>query len=282
MFLVATSEPEPEVEPTPPGGTQEGSSPGHAMDCNDIIIGRARGFYSKVTDHYTRDRSTPRYNNFTQYFYIADLKTTTLFSLQLPNICTVVCPICSRTNIALQCRIVAWNTIHSLCTVVLCFTHTQRQSRCKPMTTELGDQHHRPLGHRATFVCGLIPIGSLPALYTKFYILLLCMLYLLPVLCFVIIIFTPFYVFLTLHLLYAYHHCTTVYAFLKLHPFMLPYQCTSFSCLFITPVHPGMLHLCFSPRFDEAFGGKDTLTAATGYQSGGRTIIKFRRKLICE
>jgi len=32
----------------------------HAMDCQDIIIGRARGNFSNIGDYYTRDRSTPR------------------------------------------------------------------------------------------------------------------------------------------------------------------------------------------------------------------------------
>ena len=30
------------------------------MDCQDIIIGRARGNFSNIGDYYTRDRSTPR------------------------------------------------------------------------------------------------------------------------------------------------------------------------------------------------------------------------------
>lgn len=32
----------------------------HAMDCTDIVTGMAQGFYSRIQDQYTRDRSTPR------------------------------------------------------------------------------------------------------------------------------------------------------------------------------------------------------------------------------
>lgn len=34
------------------------------MDCTDIVIGSARGKTSRVWDYYTRDRSTPRLDNF--------------------------------------------------------------------------------------------------------------------------------------------------------------------------------------------------------------------------
>lgn len=34
------------------------------MDCTDIVIGTARGELSRVWDYYTRDRSTPRMDNF--------------------------------------------------------------------------------------------------------------------------------------------------------------------------------------------------------------------------
>ena len=29
------------------------------MDCSDIVIGTARGEFSRISDYYTRDRSTP-------------------------------------------------------------------------------------------------------------------------------------------------------------------------------------------------------------------------------
>ena len=31
----------------------------HAMDCTDLVIGSAKGSYSRIGDYYTRDRSTP-------------------------------------------------------------------------------------------------------------------------------------------------------------------------------------------------------------------------------
>ena len=31
----------------------------HAMDCTDIVVGRARGGLGRIVDSYTRDRSTP-------------------------------------------------------------------------------------------------------------------------------------------------------------------------------------------------------------------------------
>lgn len=31
----------------------------HPMDCVDLVIGSARGNYSRIADYYTRDRSTP-------------------------------------------------------------------------------------------------------------------------------------------------------------------------------------------------------------------------------
>lgn len=34
------------------------------MDCTDIIIGSARNTSSRIADYYTRDRSTPRMDNF--------------------------------------------------------------------------------------------------------------------------------------------------------------------------------------------------------------------------
>ena len=34
------------------------------MDCTDIVIGSARGLTSRVGDYYTRDRSTPRHDEF--------------------------------------------------------------------------------------------------------------------------------------------------------------------------------------------------------------------------
>lgn len=34
------------------------------MDCTDIVIGTARGETSRIWDYYTRDRSTPRLDNF--------------------------------------------------------------------------------------------------------------------------------------------------------------------------------------------------------------------------
>ncbi|XP_074597944.1 uncharacterized protein LOC141852736 isoform X2 [Brevipalpus obovatus] len=36
----------------------------HPMDCNDIVIGSARGEYGRIFDYYTRDRSTPRVDSF--------------------------------------------------------------------------------------------------------------------------------------------------------------------------------------------------------------------------
>ena len=34
------------------------------MDCQDIIIGKANGDFSNIGDYYTRDRSTPRRDEF--------------------------------------------------------------------------------------------------------------------------------------------------------------------------------------------------------------------------
>lgn len=36
----------------------------HPMDCNDIVIGSARGDYGRIFDYYTRDRSTPKVDSF--------------------------------------------------------------------------------------------------------------------------------------------------------------------------------------------------------------------------
>ena len=36
----------------------------HAMDCTDIVIGTARGNQYRIFDYYTRDRSTPRMDEF--------------------------------------------------------------------------------------------------------------------------------------------------------------------------------------------------------------------------
>lgn len=36
----------------------------HAMDCTDIVIGAARGMRSRILDYYTRDRATPRLDEF--------------------------------------------------------------------------------------------------------------------------------------------------------------------------------------------------------------------------
>lgn len=36
----------------------------HAMDCTDIVVGMAIGSESRVGDYYTRDRSTPRHDEF--------------------------------------------------------------------------------------------------------------------------------------------------------------------------------------------------------------------------
>ncbi|KAK3741777.1 hypothetical protein RRG08_000524, partial [Elysia crispata] len=54
---------EPKGEPT---GEPEGETTGrgnlHAMDCIDIIIGTAKGQLSRIGDYYTRDRSTPLFD----------------------------------------------------------------------------------------------------------------------------------------------------------------------------------------------------------------------------
>ena len=34
------------------------------MDCVDVVIGAARGSQSRILDYYTRDRSTPRTDDF--------------------------------------------------------------------------------------------------------------------------------------------------------------------------------------------------------------------------
>lgn len=63
----------------------------HSMDCTDIIIGMAKGTYSRVLDYYTRDRSTPRLDTFwggrnditTAMGFEKDGKTTILFRKKL-------------------------------------------------------------------------------------------------------------------------------------------------------------------------------------------------------
>ena len=42
----------------------DGAANLHAMDCVDIVIGTARGSQSRILDYYTRDRSTPRTDDF--------------------------------------------------------------------------------------------------------------------------------------------------------------------------------------------------------------------------
>lgn len=32
------------------------------MDCTDLVIGSAKGMYSRIGDYYTRDRSTPMFD----------------------------------------------------------------------------------------------------------------------------------------------------------------------------------------------------------------------------
>ena len=34
------------------------------MDCVDVIIGTAKGTYSRIGDYYTRDRSTPLFDSY--------------------------------------------------------------------------------------------------------------------------------------------------------------------------------------------------------------------------
>jgi hypothetical protein len=34
------------------------------MDCMDLVVGTARGSYSRIADYYTRDRSAPRFDSF--------------------------------------------------------------------------------------------------------------------------------------------------------------------------------------------------------------------------
>jgi len=36
----------------------------HPMDCVDVVVGAARGSRSRILDYYTRDRSTPRTDDF--------------------------------------------------------------------------------------------------------------------------------------------------------------------------------------------------------------------------
>ena len=46
------------------------------MDCTDIVIGTAKGEYSRIADYYTRDRSTPRLDSFFgEYFWSLALVT---------------------------------------------------------------------------------------------------------------------------------------------------------------------------------------------------------------
>ena len=40
------------------------AAPPHAMDCTDIVIGTAIGNEARVGDYYTRDRSTPRHDEY--------------------------------------------------------------------------------------------------------------------------------------------------------------------------------------------------------------------------
>lgn len=35
----------------------------HAMDCVDLVIGAAKGNFSRIADYYTRDRSTPLFDS---------------------------------------------------------------------------------------------------------------------------------------------------------------------------------------------------------------------------
>lgn len=44
--------------------TIDGGTNLHPMDCVDIVIGAARGSQSRILDYYTRDRSTPRTDDF--------------------------------------------------------------------------------------------------------------------------------------------------------------------------------------------------------------------------
>ena len=52
---------EPEVAGAPPFAPR---GEFHAMDCVDMVIGTARGGTSRIFDYYTRDRSTPRPDEF--------------------------------------------------------------------------------------------------------------------------------------------------------------------------------------------------------------------------
>ena len=42
----------------------DGATNLHPMDCVDIVIGAARGNQSRILDYYTRDRSSPRTDDF--------------------------------------------------------------------------------------------------------------------------------------------------------------------------------------------------------------------------
>ena len=43
---------------------EDGAAALHPMDCTDIVIGVARGSQFRVIDYYTRDRATPRKDDF--------------------------------------------------------------------------------------------------------------------------------------------------------------------------------------------------------------------------
>ena len=55
-----------EEGPAEEGPAEEGGTAAalHPMDCTDIVIGVARGNQFRVIDYYTRDRSTPRKDDF--------------------------------------------------------------------------------------------------------------------------------------------------------------------------------------------------------------------------
>ncbi|XP_006819112.1 uncharacterized protein LOC102801088 [Saccoglossus kowalevskii] len=57
---------EPEGEPEPSGEPEPGPAANlHPMDCTDLVIGSVKmGSLSHISDFYTRDRSTPRYDEF--------------------------------------------------------------------------------------------------------------------------------------------------------------------------------------------------------------------------
>ncbi|XP_060570067.1 uncharacterized protein LOC132728442 [Ruditapes philippinarum] len=64
LLLPFPDKPEGSCNEQFPGNSSTSGVPVTGMDCMDLVVGTARGSYSRIADYYTRDRSAPRFDSF--------------------------------------------------------------------------------------------------------------------------------------------------------------------------------------------------------------------------